>query len=56
MFGELTRKEIEEVLARQIVGRIGCHADGRTYIVPISYASDGEFSIVHTAAGFTSPS
>lgn len=51
MFGELTRKEIEEVLARQIVGRIGCHADGRTYIVPISYAYDGEFIIAHTVEG-----
>ncbi len=51
MFGELARKEIEEVLARQIVGRIGCHADGRTYIVPISYAYDGEFIIAHTVEG-----
>jgi nitroimidazol reductase NimA-like FMN-containing flavoprotein (pyridoxamine 5'-phosphate oxidase superfamily) len=51
MFGKLTGDEIEEVLTQQVVGRIGCHADGRTYIVPISYAYDGEFIIAHTAEG-----
>ena len=51
MFGKLSRKEIEEVLARNIFGRIGCHADGRTYIVPISYAYDGEHIFAHTEEG-----
>ncbi len=51
MFGKLSRKEIEEVLASQIVGRIGCHADSRTYIVPISYVYDGEFIFAHTDEG-----
>jgi uncharacterized protein len=43
MFGNLNSQEIENVLHSQIVGRIGCHANDITYIVPISYAYDGEF-------------
>jgi nitroimidazol reductase NimA-like FMN-containing flavoprotein (pyridoxamine 5'-phosphate oxidase superfamily) len=51
MFGILNQGEIEEVLHTQIVGRIGCHADGVTYIVPISYAYDGENIFAHTLEG-----
>ncbi|RYY31411.1 MAG: pyridoxamine 5'-phosphate oxidase family protein [Chitinophagaceae bacterium] len=40
MVGELSESEIESVLAGSILGRIGCHYDGTTYIVPISYAYD----------------
>jgi nucleotide-binding universal stress UspA family protein/nitroimidazol reductase NimA-like FMN-containing flavoprotein (pyridoxamine 5'-phosphate oxidase superfamily) len=35
--GELTPDQIEDVLRTEIIGRLGCHADGRTYVVPISY-------------------
>lgn len=38
MFGQLARKEMESVLASEITGHLGCHAGGRTYVVPISYA------------------
>jgi uncharacterized protein len=38
MIGKLNAKEIEEVFDHQFIGRIGCHADGITYVVPISYA------------------
>lgn len=41
MFGKLRSDEIEQVLGSQIVGRIGTHTDGLTYVVPISYAYDG---------------
>jgi nitroimidazol reductase NimA-like FMN-containing flavoprotein (pyridoxamine 5'-phosphate oxidase superfamily) len=51
MFGELNQIEIEEVLHREVVGRIGCHSDGVTYIVPISYAYDGENIFAHTHEG-----
>jgi len=43
MFGKLTTEEIENVLMQQIVGRLGCHAHGITYVVPVSYAYDGRF-------------
>ncbi len=35
--GALTPEQIEKVLAHEIVGRLGCHAGGRTYVVPIGY-------------------
>lgn len=51
MIGHLNPAEIEQVLHSQILGRIGCHADGVTYIVPISFAYDGDFIYVHTHEG-----
>ena len=51
MFGELTNEQIESLLRKQVVGRIGCHADGVTYVVPISYAYDGKFIYGHTGEG-----
>ncbi len=51
MFGILTSGEIEEMLANQLIGRIGCNADNRTYVVPISYAYDGENVYCHTYEG-----
>lgn len=38
MLGNLSEEVIEHVLKYQIFGRIGCHANDRTYIVPICYA------------------
>jgi hypothetical protein len=35
---ELAQEEIEELLDASVVGRIGCHAEGATYVVPIIYA------------------
>lgn len=43
MFGDLQPNQIEDVLKNQFVGRIGCSLQGETYIVPISYAYDGNF-------------
>jgi hypothetical protein len=37
MIGNLNYREIEEVLQDQLVGRGGCHLNGKTYIFPISY-------------------
>lgn len=51
MIGKLNNKEIEELIHQQIVGRIGCHADGVTYVVPISYAYDGTYVYGHTFEG-----
>ena len=45
---ELTAAEIDELLREQVVGRIGCHADGLTYVVPVIYAYDGQ--CVHVAS------
>ena len=51
MFGILSPEEIENVLHSQVLGRIGCHAESTTYIVPISYAYDGENIYAHTHEG-----
>jgi uncharacterized protein len=51
MFGKLDLDEIEQVIQQQLVGRIGCHVDGTTYVVPISYAYDGTFVYCHTNEG-----
>jgi len=48
---ELTRAEIEELLREQVVGRVGCHADGLTYVVPVIYAYDGGAFYVATIEG-----
>jgi len=34
MLGELTPEQINAVLFNEVVGRIGCSGEGRTYIVP----------------------
>ena len=51
MLGELTRSEIERLLRRNIIGRVGCHAYGQTYVVPITYAYDGTYIYAHTSVG-----
>jgi uncharacterized protein len=51
MLGVLTLEQIEHLLHCEIVGRIGCHAEGRTYVVPVNYAYDGEFLYGHAAEG-----
>lgn len=51
MFGRLNNAEIEKLISQQIIGRIGCHADDTTYVVPISYAYDGTYVYGHTFEG-----
>jgi hypothetical protein len=38
MFKNLSKEQIEIVISENIVGRLGCHADGKTYVIPVSYA------------------
>ena len=51
MIGELKPEEIEDVLTHQVLGRIACHANGITYIVPVSYAYDGQYVYLHSKEG-----
>jgi hypothetical protein len=51
MLGKLAPEEIEQLLASEITGRIGCHADGRTYVVPITYAYQSGHVYCHSAEG-----
>lgn len=46
---ELSRAEIEEFLLGQRIARLGCHAGGETYVVPLVYAyGDGAIVAVTT--------
>jgi len=51
MIGKLTSEEIEDLLHKQVVGRIGCHDKDVLYVVPISYAYDGNNIYGHTYKG-----
>ena len=51
MLGELTIRETEDVLRSNMIGRIGCHAFGKTYVVPITYVYDGDAVYAHTQDG-----
>jgi len=51
MFGDLSQKQIEDVLHHQVIGRVGCHAENMVYVVPISYAYDGQYIYGHTHEG-----
>jgi len=51
MLGELNRHEIEDLLHRNVIGRIGCHAFGRTYVVPITYVYDGTAIYARSSEG-----
>lgn len=50
-FGSLRPAEIDHVLRTELVGRIGCHAEGKTYVVPIVYAYDGTYIYGHSGEG-----
>ena len=51
MLGRLSSAEIEDLLRTEVVARLGCHAEGRTYVVPITYAYDGDALILQSADG-----
>jgi len=48
---ELSREEIDEFLHAQVVGRIGVHAGGATYVVPVIYAYADDALHVYTVEG-----
>jgi nitroimidazol reductase NimA-like FMN-containing flavoprotein (pyridoxamine 5'-phosphate oxidase superfamily) len=51
MLGQLDEVEIEELLASQKIGRLGCHSQGRTYVVPIAYAYEDGAIVAHSTEG-----
>lgn len=51
MLGTLTERQIDRLLHAEVVGRLGCHAGGRTYVVPVTYAYDGTAIYGHTGDG-----
>jgi nitroimidazol reductase NimA-like FMN-containing flavoprotein (pyridoxamine 5'-phosphate oxidase superfamily) len=51
MIHNLNEIQIDEFLKNQLIGHIGCHAGGITYVVPISYAYDNGYVYAHTHDG-----
>ena len=51
MLGELNPEMIEEMLNSQLLGRIGCHADGITYVVPVHFAYEAPYIYANSANG-----
>ena len=51
MIEELAPGQSEQVLHEQVLGRIGCHARGRTYVVPITYVYADGAIVGHTGDG-----
>lgn len=51
MLISLTPNQIDEVLKTQLVGRIGCHVNNITYVVPISYAYSDDAIYCHSYEG-----
>jgi nitroimidazol reductase NimA-like FMN-containing flavoprotein (pyridoxamine 5'-phosphate oxidase superfamily) len=51
MMGQLTSGEIESLLRDCVLGRIGCTNGVLIYVVPISYAYDGQYIYCHTHEG-----
>lgn len=51
MIGNLTDDQMNELLHKEFVGRIGCIINDTVYVVPISYTFDGEAIYAHTYDG-----
>jgi uncharacterized protein len=51
MLGSLTRPQIETLLKKGTVGRIGVTAGGKTYVVTITYVYDGDAVYGHSVLG-----
>ncbi len=51
MLGNLTQEEMEQLLQRNSIGRIGCNDGEATYVVPISYVYEDGILICHSRDG-----
>lgn len=48
---ELSHAEVDEFLRGQRIARLGCHANGATYVVPLIYAYDDGAVVAVTTEG-----
>ncbi len=51
MLGELNQEQIEHLLRSAYIGRLGCYADRKVYVVPITYVYDGKYIYAHSKEG-----
>jgi uncharacterized protein len=43
MIGQLSEQQINNILSSQVIGRLACTDGKQPYIVPVTYAYDGEY-------------
>ncbi len=51
MLGTLTDQQMHSLLTQQVTGRIACHAQGKTYIVPVNYVYSAPCIYSHSSNG-----
>jgi nitroimidazol reductase NimA-like FMN-containing flavoprotein (pyridoxamine 5'-phosphate oxidase superfamily) len=51
MLGTLTENQCEHVLRSELVGRIGCYAAGKVYVVPVAYVFHKNYIYAHSKEG-----
>ena len=51
MIGTLTKGQCQRILIASMIGRIGCHSEGKTYVIPITYVFDGGYIYAHSKEG-----
>lgn len=51
MLGKLNLDQIDQVLANNVTGRIGCTDGQKVYIVPVSYAFNNAYLLIHSKEG-----
>ena len=51
VLGKLDNAQIEDVLGKAVIGRVGCVSDGRPYVVPIAYVYENGCVYGHSIAG-----
>jgi nitroimidazol reductase NimA-like FMN-containing flavoprotein (pyridoxamine 5'-phosphate oxidase superfamily) len=51
MLGKLTEEQIEHVLTTNVICRIGCYADEKIYVVPVTYLYVDGCILGHTMIG-----
>ncbi len=51
MLGDLTKDQCFQVLHASEIGRLGCYASRKMYIVPVAYVFDGENIYIHSKEG-----
>ena len=51
MLGKLNLDQLDHVLANNVTGRIGCTDGQKVYIVPVSYAFNNAYLVIHSKEG-----
>jgi len=51
MLGQLNEKQMQALLTQQITGRLACHYNGETYIVPLNYVFKDGNIYAHSGPG-----